>query len=426
MAEPANKKRIAEFPEDREALEHIARALKGRVLRGPELVTADEAASGLEAMSLGGEELKALLDIMPAAIAILTNGQIVHANTAFAYAFGYRSSDELKEAGGLDAILPGSGTVLANVAGTGRSEPIDTLTRSRRRVKAVFSLSALGSEQSAQLLRLIDQADLDAELPLPPQGEAEPPLESAPLANQKGDGAGRLDFLAKVSHEVRTPLNSILGFTELMLQERLGPIGNSRYKGYIEDIHQSGLYALSLLNDLLDISKMEAGKFELDFTAVEIAELVTESVNSLQPLAKRARIVLRTSFAPNLPAVIADPRRLKQILLNLLSNAIKFTAVGGQVITSASIVDGDLRLRVRDNGVGMSEDEIVFAMQPFHQLDTAPRKQTGTGLGLPVTKALVDANRARLLLTSEPGVGTCADVVFPADRLMEARSSEAS
>lgn len=426
MAEPANKKRIAEFPEDREALEHIARALKGRVLRGPELVTADEAASGLEAMSLGGEELKALLDIMPAAIAILTNGQIVHANTAFAYAFGYRSSDELKEAGGLDAILPGSGTVLANVGGTGRSEPIDTLTRSRRRVKAVFSLSALGSEQSAQLLRLIDQADLDAELPLPPQGEAEPPLESAPSANQKGDGAGRLDFLAKVSHEVRTPLNSILGFTELMLQERLGPIGNSRYKGYIEDIHQSGLYALSLLNDLLDISKMEAGKFELDFTAVEIAELVTESVNSLQPLAKRERIVLRTSFAPNLPAVIADPRRLKQILLNLLSNAIKFTAVGGQVITSASIVDGDLRLRVRDNGVGMSEDEIVFAMQPFHQLDTAPRKQTGTGLGLPVTKALVDANRARLLLTSEPGVGTCADVVFPADRLMEARSSEAS
>jgi len=145
----------------------------------------------------------------------------------------------------------------------------------------------------------------------------------------------------------------------------------------------------------------------------------------LQPLAKRERIVLRTSFAPNLPAVIADPRRLKQILLNLLSNAIKFTDVGGQVITSASLVDGELRLRVRDNGVGMSKDEIAFAMQPFHQLDTAPRRQTGTGLGLPVTKALVDANRARLVLTSEPGVGTCADVIFPADRLAEMSSAEA-
>ena len=138
---------------------------------------------------------------------------------------------------------------------------------------------------------------------------------------------------------------------------------------------------------------------------------------SLQPLAKRARIVLRTSLAPDLPTVVADPRRLKQILLNLLTNAIKFTKEGGQVIVSGTMIDGELRLRVRDNGVGMTKDEIAFAMQPFHQLDTAPRKQTGTGLGLPVTKALVDANRARLVLTSEPGIGTSADVIFPAERL---------
>ena len=102
---------------------------------------------------------------------------------------------------------------------------------------------------------------------------------------------------------MRTPLNSILGFTELMLEERLGPIGNPRYKGYIEDIHQSGLYALSLLNDLLDISKIDAGKFDLDFTAVDVPELVEDCVNSLQPLAKRERILLRTSLAPNLPLV---------------------------------------------------------------------------------------------------------------------------
>jgi signal transduction histidine kinase len=207
-----------------------------------------------------------------------------------------------------------------------------------------------------------------------------------------------------------------------MLQERLGPIGNSRYKGYVEDIHQSGLYALSLLNDLLDISKIEAGKFELDFTAVDAPEIILECVNSLQPLAQRERIVLRTSLAPNLPAVIADPRRLKQILLNLLSNAIKFTNAGGQVIVSASLVDGEIRLRVRDNGVGMTADEIAYAMQPFHQLDTAPRRQQGTGLGLPVTKALVDANRATLVLNSEPGIGTSADVIFPPDRLAQANS----
>ena len=216
---------------------------------------------------------------------------------------------------------------------------------------------------------------------------------------------------------MRTPLNSIIGFAELMAQERFGPIGNARYKGYVEDIHQSGLYALSLLNDLLDISKIEAGKFELNFTAVEVPELVEDCVGSLQPLAKRARIVLRTSLQPELPSVVADPRRLKQILLNLLTNAIKFTKEGGQVIVSGGMIDGELRLRVRDTGVGMTKDEIAFAMQPFHQLDTAPRKQMGTGLGLPVTKALVDANRARLVLTSEPGVGTSADVIFPAERL---------
>jgi signal transduction histidine kinase len=274
------------------------------------------------------------------------------------------------------------------------------------------------------LLRLID--------PPGPEGEAAPPQASPaqappkpeplpkpePVSRPHADAAGsRLDFLAKVSHEVRTPLNSIIGFAELMLQERFGPIGSRRYKGYVEDIHQSGLYALSLLNDLLDISKIEAGKFELNFTAVDVAEVVEECAASLQPLAKRARILLRTSLAPDLPTVVADPRRLKQVLLNLLTNAIKFTNEGGQVIVSGSMVEGELRLRVRDNGVGMTKDEIAFAMQPFNQLDTAPRKQTGTGLGLPVTKALVDANRARLVLQSEPGIGTSADVIFPAERL---------
>jgi len=225
-----------------------------------------------------------------------------------------------------------------------------------------------------------------------------------------------------VSHEVRTPLNSILGFAELMLEERLGAIGNARYKGYVEDIRQSGLYALSVLNDLLDISKIDAGKFDLDFTAVNVPELVEACVNSLQPLARRERILLRTSLAPKLPAVIADRRRLKQILLNLLSNAIKFTNAGGQVIVSAKLINGgDLRLRVHDTGVGMTREEIAAAMQPFHQLDTAPRKQTGAGLGLPVTKALVDANRARLVIASERGGGTSTDVIFAKDRLAAAQ-----
>jgi signal transduction histidine kinase len=406
MADLRLQRRMEQLEGDREALEHIARALEGRVLPLPsEPEISEPTVEVAEELALAPQGIKLLLEVMPAAIALLTHGRLVHANSAFAYAFGYRSIAELIEAGGLEAILPQGAAALASENGAERSEPVDALTRSRRRLKVAFASSMLDDEAGLTLLRLIDQKALDEE-------SAPSPAEIDASAASR-----RLDFLAKVSHEVRTPLNSILGFTELMLQERFGPIGNARYKGYVEDIHQSGLYALSLLNDLLDISKIEAGKFELDFTAVEVPELVEDCVNSLQPLAKRARIVLRTSLAEKLPSIVADPRRLKQILLNLLTNAIKFTKEGGQVIVSGTMIDGELRLRVRDNGVGMTKDEIGFAMQPFHQLDTAPRMQSGTGLGLPVTKALVDANRARLVLTSEPGVGTSADVVFPAERL---------
>ncbi len=412
MADLRPQRRIEELEGDREALEHIARALESRILPGRGLTPLPTINEGLDAITLAPQGLKILLEAMPAAVGILARGKLAYANAAFAYAFGYRSQSELLEAGGLDAILPGGSTAIHHEGDVARSAPVDALTRSRRRLRVAFALSLLDEAEGIMLLRLIDQTVLDEE-------EAPKEEKPDPAANA---ASRRLEFLAKVSHEVRTPLNSIIGFAELMLGERFGPIGNQRYKGYVEDIHQSGLYALSLLNDLLDISKIEAGKFELNFTAVDVPELVEDCVASLQPLAKRARIVLRTSLAHDLPAVVADPRRLKQILLNLLTNAIKFTKEGGQVIVSGSIIESELRLRISDNGVGMTKDEITFAMQPFNQLDTAPRKQSGTGLGLPVTKALVDANRARLVLTSEPGVGTSADVIFPADRLFTIKS----
>ncbi len=422
MADARQTCRTKEVQADREALEHIARMLEGRVLRGPGLTMPDED-NTLDRLKLEGTGLVALLDAMPAAIGILADGNLIHANAAFAYAFGYRSFAELFEAGGLDAIVPGGPALLTLAASSNENVSVDALTRGRRRSKASFELTRLDGDGEIKLLRLIDPEELAAPALAVEEAavETEKPIETKTVVSwDPALATRRLDFLAKVSHEVRTPLNSILGFTELMLEERLGPISNPRYKGYIEDIHQSGLYALSLLNDLLDISKIEAGKFELDFTAVDVLELVEECVHSLQPIAKRERIVLRTSLPPNLPAVLADRRRLKQIMLNLLSNAIKFTKQGGQVIVGAKLSDeGELRLRVHDSGVGMTADEIKCAMQPFHQLDTAPRKQTGTGLGLPLTKALVDAHRAKLVLTSTPGTGTSADVMFPRERLVE-------
>lgn len=230
--------------------------------------------------------------------------------------------------------------------------------------------------------------------------------------------AQKSDFLARISHEVRTPLNAIIGFAEVMLEERFGPVGNERYRDYLADIHASGEHVISLVNDLLDLAKIEAGRLELNFTAVSLNETVNACVALLQPQAARERIVLRTSFAENLPNLSVDERSLRQIILNLLSNAVKFTDAGGQVIVStAKGPDGDMVFRVRDTGIGMNDTEVEAALEPFRQLATA-RKPGGTGLGLPLTKALVEANQGTLRISSRKDEGTLAEVVFPPARVL--------
>jgi PAS domain S-box-containing protein len=234
-------------------------------------------------------------------------------------------------------------------------------------------------------------------------------------ARQRAETASsaKSDFLAKISHEIRTPLNSIIGFSEVMLAEQFGRIGNERYREYLKDIHASGGHLLSLINDLLDLSKIEAGKLELAFTGVALNDLMAQCVATMAPQANRGRIIIRTALAPALPAVLADARSVRQIVLNLLSNSLKFTPPGGQVIVStASNGEAEVVLRVRDTGVGMSEQDIVTALEPFQQLATSPRG--GTGLGLPLTKAMAEANRAKFQLTSTPKEGTLVEITFPA------------
>lgn len=230
--------------------------------------------------------------------------------------------------------------------------------------------------------------------------------------------AQKSDVLAKISHEIRTPLNAIIGFAEVMAEERFGPIENERYKEYLRDIHQSGGYVISLVNDLLDLAKIEAGKLDLDFGSVNLNDIALSAVNLLQPEAQRGRVVLRSGLAPKLPPVVADERSLRQIVINLLSNAVKFTDAGGQVIVSTALGDqGEAILRVRDTGIGMDDDEIKLALEPFRQVPTT-RKSGGTGLGLPLTKALVEANRAALTITSAKKEGTLVEVTFPPQRVL--------
>jgi PAS domain S-box-containing protein len=240
--------------------------------------------------------------------------------------------------------------------------------------------------------------------------QTEQAMEDA-RARAERDSQAKSEFLAKVSHEIRTPLNAILGFAEVIMDERFGPIGNGRYKDYLRDIHASGSHVMSLVNDLLDLSKIEAGKQELDFAAVDANRVVSECVSLIQPQANRERVITRLALAPRLPPILADERSLRQIALNLLANAVRYNEPGGQVIVSTALDEaGQVVLRVKDTGVGMSESELRTAMEPFRQVAPA---RGGTGLGLPLTKALAEANHAAFSIKSRKNEGTLVEVVFP-------------
>ena len=225
--------------------------------------------------------------------------------------------------------------------------------------------------------------------------------------------AAKTDFLAQVSHEIRTPLQAILGFAEVMMEERFGPVGSERYKDYLKDIHASGSHVTSLADDLLDLSKIEAGKLELAFAAVDANSVIRECVSLMQPQAARERVIMRVSLHDRLPRVMVDERSLRQIMLNLMSNAVKFNEPGGQVIVSTAVdAAGQAVIRVRDTGVGMSENEVGLALAPFGRVGKAGAKG-GAGLGLPLTKALVEANKAEFSIKSRREQGTLIEIAFP-------------
>ncbi|MGD9867172.1 MAG: sensor histidine kinase, partial [Hyphomicrobiales bacterium] len=413
---------------DSETLQVIARLIRGET--APE--TSLEARAPGEAVSAAPADLsllQGLLDALPVGLLLARDGHTLHVNQTFALAFGYRNAADVMTAGGLEAVFPDDAYTIANgPAFTGAGLRVTGRSRSGRSLDMPVTVQNFAGGDGAilklVLLRPVPTPEAEAPAPAATAGPEASPRDTEPSAEfpsvqaQLGEaGVDRTDFLAKVSHEVRTPLNSIIGFSELMKEERLGPIGNDRYRSYIRDIHESGLYALSLINDLLDISKISSGNFEINFTAVDLESLAEDCLHVMQPQAQAGRVVLRTDIEGPLPRVLADSRAMKQVLLNLLSNAVKFTGPGGQVIVSARRLEsGEVRLRVRDTGIGMSGSEIEQAMRPFRQLDTAPRKQVGTGLGLPLTKALAEANRASFHLESSSGAGTTVDIVFAPDR----------
>lgn len=248
--------------------------------------------------------------------------------------------------------------------------------------------------------------------------------EAMKQAKDEAEAASRAksEFLAMVSHELRTPLNAIIGFSELMSQEVMGPLGADAYRDYARDINASGAHLLGVINDILDLTKAEAGMLVLRRSPLDASALVNEVARLMRQRAEAAGLDLQTT-APMDCTVFADERKLRQMLLNLLSNAFKFTKPGGRVELAVAIATGEARFVVRDTGIGIAAKDIERVLKPFVQVDgSLARKHDGTGLGLPLVKAMAELHGGRLVLDSVEGQGTTATIVLPAQATADGRA----
>lgn len=374
-----------------------------------------------DAASFANDELRAILDTATDGIITLDEQGNIHTFSAGAEAiFGYRIAEVVDKPFG-DLLAADSRKVLRDYLAALRGPGLASVFNDGREVNAVvkqggtvplfLTIGSLQTKASAAafcaVVRDITQwKTTEAELRVAKEAAEE-------TSRQKSE------FLARISHELRTPLNAIMGFSEVMRLERFGEIKNDKYRGYVNDIHASGGLLLSLINDLLDLSKVEAGQLELNFVAVNLNDTADYAIRMLQEAAMGARVVIRKAIPADLPDVVADQRSMRQIMLNVLSNAIKFTDPGGQVIVSGLMgKSGELKFRIKDTGIGMNADQLRDALEPFKRVATAGREAPGTGLGLPLTRALAEANRAAFTISSEPRKGTLIELTFPTTRVL--------
>jgi PAS domain S-box-containing protein len=359
------------------------------------------------------EDLAAILDTTAEGIVMFdAAGQIHACNRSAEALFGY-DGDELLRQNVVELFAPESQRAVAeyleSVKGAGVASLLDhgrdVLGRVARGgiipLSATIGRTRPDGPNFFAVFRDLSQSK---------RGESE--LQQAKRLAERAANA-KADMLARISHEVRTPLNAIIGFAEVMIAERFGALGNERYVEYMKDVRASGERVTAIINDLTELSRIETGKLDLAFTNQNLNEMVESCVAVMQPQANRERIIIRTSLAHALPPVVADGRALRQITMNLIGNSIHLANPAGQVIVSTALSDfGEVVLRVRDTGPGLNDNEVAAALEPFRTPPPSDQSSEASGVSLSLTKALVEANRAQFNLKSAANSGTLVEVVF--------------
>ena len=274
---------------------------------------------------------------------------------------------------------------------------------------AQFEAEAMARRSQSKLERLVEEVRTNNDR-----------LQEA-LSDANAAIRAKSEFLANVSHELRTPLNAIIGFTEIMDGQMYGPLGHERYGEYTESVLQSGRHLLSIINDLLDMAKVEAGRLKLKERATDIAEVAEQCLSMMRDTIKQQGLDLSVRFPTDGPLLWADARLVKQMLINLLGNAVKFTPEGGAIAIEAGVnAQGGYTLSVADTGIGIAPEHLATVLEPFGQVESAMnRSHAGTGLGLPLVNAMVELHGGSLSLDSAPGVGTTVTLRFPPERVLD-------
>jgi len=370
-----------------------------------------------DALRHSHELLLRVIDAVPVRVSATDKeGRFVFANESFARAIGRpvqamigRTPRELRPGAESDAAMEMDRRLIAREI---RPAPFEAAVRDLAGEERVLLVNKAVLDDDVGRAMLVVTVSLD----ITDRKRAELAVlgakEDAELANHS-----KTEFLANMSHELRTPLNAIIGFSQLMADEVLGPLGNSKYAGYARDICNSAEHLLGIINDILDVSKLEAGKLEIEEEVLDLAQIVRNLLHFVADRAGALEVAIDTEIASDLPRLRADQRQLKQVLRNLVTNALKFSHPGGHVLVQAHSEGGAIVIDVIDRGIGMDEAEIATAITRFGQVaSTWNRKHAGTGLGLPLAIGLVELHGGTLEIKSRKGEGTTVTVSFPAER----------